>query len=345
MDAAPVQPAAIASITPTLQSVLECPVCLCLICEPITLYCGHSFCRVCLKHSLEKTAKKCPTCREVSHVSAADAKESQTLKSLAMLADPELYKERLAEALEERKAWNSLYPCFFTSELHFPGATLSVHMTEPRYRMLASRVLCSNRSFAYCFGGGPAQPGNVALLAKVKSCEIHSDGSYVLEFELSERLRVVDCYEESGTQGLHYSNMHTLTDEELTGSALNYTASLALDLVKTVGKTLELCQELITRKHGKMPAFVPGSARSMEALSIWVCGFAPLGEAEKAKLLCGTDTTERFRRTLEAFQALKSPPRELTAPREPPLERIRNRLAIPALAGSPGGIRRNTIWF
>lgn len=36
------------------QKALECPLCLSLICEPLSISCGHSFCRVCLVKSLRR---------------------------------------------------------------------------------------------------------------------------------------------------------------------------------------------------------------------------------------------------------------------------------------------------
>jgi len=48
---------------------LKCPVCFELYKEPITLTCGHSFCRVCIETSWESreegTGCVCPNCREV----------------------------------------------------------------------------------------------------------------------------------------------------------------------------------------------------------------------------------------------------------------------------------------
>lgn len=37
------------------QKALECPLCLSLICEPLSISCGHSFCRVCLVKSLRRS--------------------------------------------------------------------------------------------------------------------------------------------------------------------------------------------------------------------------------------------------------------------------------------------------
>eukprot|EP00960_Hanusia_phi_P048145 758784-Hanusia_phi.AAC.8 len=45
-------------------SLLECPICLQLLGEPITTPCGHTFCRFCLVFALRKTKKKCPACRQ-----------------------------------------------------------------------------------------------------------------------------------------------------------------------------------------------------------------------------------------------------------------------------------------
>ena len=36
----------------SLESILECNLCMDLICEPISISCGHSFCRVCLAKRL-----------------------------------------------------------------------------------------------------------------------------------------------------------------------------------------------------------------------------------------------------------------------------------------------------
>lgn len=43
------------------MEMLECPLCLCLMCEPVTVSCGHTFCRRCVGGYLPS---KCPLCKE-----------------------------------------------------------------------------------------------------------------------------------------------------------------------------------------------------------------------------------------------------------------------------------------
>jgi hypothetical protein len=65
-----------------IEKALECPLCLSLICEPLSISCGHSFCRVCLVKSLRRSKKKCPQCRAVCHMSAEDAQENIMIKGV-----------------------------------------------------------------------------------------------------------------------------------------------------------------------------------------------------------------------------------------------------------------------
>ena len=43
------------------MDILECPLCLFLMCEPVTMACGHTFCRRCVGGYLPS---KCPVCKE-----------------------------------------------------------------------------------------------------------------------------------------------------------------------------------------------------------------------------------------------------------------------------------------
>jgi hypothetical protein len=111
-----------------VDKALECPLCLSLICQPLSISCGHSFCRVCLVRSLRRSKKKCPQCRAVCHITAEIAEENIMIKTLAMNFDPTEYASRLLESETEKKSWSALLPIFYYNETLFPGIYVMIYM-------------------------------------------------------------------------------------------------------------------------------------------------------------------------------------------------------------------------
>ena len=201
-----------------LKEILECSVCISLICEPITLpACGHSMCRVCLFKALRRSKKKCPICRAVCHVEAESVEESRMIKALALAVAPEEYAARLAEAGAEKATWSALLPIFYYNEALFPGARLDLHLFEPRYRVMMRRVVDSTNTFAYVpnYTNYSARIGDVAVVAKIDECEFLADGRAVIQAKIVTRHKIIDTYVEEGTQGLHYCRLEKVVDEPM----------------------------------------------------------------------------------------------------------------------------------
>lgn len=97
----------------SMSRLLECSICLNFIVEPVTISCGHTFCKMCLVKSLRRHKKKCPTCRSVCHVSPEDAPTNSMIKSLALSVDAELYARRLLEHEAEKQTWDTVTPIFY----------------------------------------------------------------------------------------------------------------------------------------------------------------------------------------------------------------------------------------
>lgn len=125
-----------------LESTLECSICMSIICEPITISCGHSFCRVCLVKSLKKN-------RAVCHIAAETAEENIMLKNICTTFYSELYQQRFQEIKLEKNSWSDTLPIFYYNDCHFPGYNLRLNLFETRYKIMMQRIVNSNRKFAY----------------------------------------------------------------------------------------------------------------------------------------------------------------------------------------------------
>ena len=134
-----------------LDPDLQCSICLDFFFEPLTLKCRHSFCRACLLQStkLAPDGRSCPQCRELIAITdplthPADAviaaKVAEAVPA-TMIEQRSLQARESLEALARSSA--SALPVFVMrpgqSEMR-PGARISLHFFEPRYRILIRRA-------------------------------------------------------------------------------------------------------------------------------------------------------------------------------------------------------------
>ncbi|XP_067104320.1 LON peptidase N-terminal domain and RING finger protein 1 [Osmerus mordax] len=83
------------------MDLLECPICLFLMCEPVTMSCGHSLCRRCLGTNLPS---RCPTCKErLKQKDAKNIKNNVLLISVIEKCRPDETKMK-CQILEKLKA-------------------------------------------------------------------------------------------------------------------------------------------------------------------------------------------------------------------------------------------------
>ena len=218
------------------SSLLQCPICICLYCEPISLSCGHTFCRPCLASSLSKTKKKCPTCRAVCHISAYGASENVALATVARTCFPEEYAARLPDIAAARSELELEMPVFYYNEVQFPGHQLGLHLFEERYRLMMKRVTESTNCFAYLpnFVDYQAHIGDIGVVAKVDECEFFHDGRCNMQATLTRRFRVETQWIEDGTQNLTYVKVRYLDDVPLEGEAATALEAVAKQCVEVL---------------------------------------------------------------------------------------------------------------
>lgn len=74
----------------------ECPICLELLTNPVSLPCGHNFCYVCKKDISIFGSKRCPVCRR--EYPKTDYKVNETIAYLSNFFHPRHESEKLVRA-------------------------------------------------------------------------------------------------------------------------------------------------------------------------------------------------------------------------------------------------------
>ncbi|EOD05547.1 hypothetical protein EMIHUDRAFT_447569 [Emiliania huxleyi CCMP1516] len=165
----------------SLDPDILCSICLDFLFEPLTLKCRHSFCRLCLLQAsrLAPDGGACPQCRaEISFDPKTHALDQGLAAKIEEAVPPDELEARRAHTtatLEKMAAANSgPYPLFVMrgSERFAPGATVSLHFFEPRYRLLARRAWegdrrlpprCRSRPGSRTHASEPTAPGEAGL--------------------------------------------------------------------------------------------------------------------------------------------------------------------------------------
>lgn len=283
----------------SLEALLECTVCLSIVCQPISIACGHTFCRGCLVKTLSRTKKKCPTCRAICHVNAEDANENQMLKNLSRTLYPNLYAERLKDAEKEKESWSSSLPIFYYNDVLIPGATLSLHLFEPRYKLMMQRIVNAGRSFAYVpnFENYCASVGDVALIASISECTFMHDGRCLLEAKITSRVVITEHFVEDGTQGLHFCSFKKLEDIPITIDSEEFTI---------LGTYVNQFHELMGRLDDRVKAsledrFGPIPTSDPVQISFYLLAISNLRGHSKLELLKEQNTLTRFRAVIPSF--------------------------------------------
>lgn len=181
-----------------VSSQCECTLCMCLMYQPVTTVCGHTFCRVCLAQALDHN-NLCPFCRTSlsTHINPKRQPVNVLLRAAMRKWCQEEYNAR-HDALKADLKEQATYMPIFVCTLMFPGIPCPLHVFEPRYRLMVRRVLESNfKQFGMCISttNGFSEIGTTAI---IKSVRLMPDASYLVNCEGGPRFKVLEKAERDG---------------------------------------------------------------------------------------------------------------------------------------------------
>jgi Lon protease-like protein len=189
-------------------------------------------------------------------------------------------------------------PLFPLQTVLFPGATLPLHIFEPRYREMVGRCLEHEETFGICLiqegdeVGAHAIPHRVGTEAGIVAAQRYRDGRYDIVVEGRRRFEVMTL-----DRARPYLRADVRVLEEPDGEQ-------DPDLAEAVAKMFEGVLESIEFSG---PAVIDETWKDMDArsLSYKVASVLPVGEDAKQEILEIPDTASRLRRVAEALMALR----------------------------------------
>lgn len=196
---------------------VDCNICSQLLFDPVTISCGHSYCRRCVQKALHYQAA-CPVCRVPCYYSGK-LPVNICLRSVLETALPVETAERRRETEDEKAAAldaTNRIPLFVLTAVVFPGGTTNFCIFEPRYRLMLSRVMASSRRFGLVCTRRDPENGTtsrctVGTVLEVTKCRPLPDGRAFIECLGCERFSIVDT---ELVDGYYVATTQKLEDEE-----------------------------------------------------------------------------------------------------------------------------------
>ncbi len=189
-------------------------------------------------------------------------------------------------------------PLFPLQAVLFPGATLPLHIFEPRYREMIGRCLEHDEAFGVCLilegeeVGGPAIPHRIGTEAAIIASQRLPDGRYQIVVEGRRRFEIQRLDEERP-----YLRADVQFLEEPEGASDPNLAEAVSKLFEGVVEGLELSGQCIVDETWK--------GLDARALAYKIAPALPVEEHAKQEVLEMSDATSRLRRIAELLIRLQ----------------------------------------
>jgi Lon protease-like protein len=232
-----------------IKKEIECAICSRIYYEPITMTCGHTFCRNCLLRSMDYS-NRCCLCREIFHINVEEQPETTVIKNIIQNIYPNYYKERMIENNEFEDVNNNTIPLFVINIVHFPTTQLILHIFEPRYRLMLRRVLKGSKEFAIIPSINDEMQ-EFGVITKIKENKLLTDGrSYILTTG-TQKIKILETFELDGYKVGKYSKEDDIKCKEDEAFVKEFK-----EIYDSFQKLCQLNEDLLSSlesQYGKLP--------------------------------------------------------------------------------------------
>mmetsp|Transcript_935 Transcript_935/g.1162 ORF Transcript_935/g.1162 Transcript_935/m.1162 type:complete len:438 (+) Transcript_935:47-1360(+) len=309
----------------------ECNICLNILYEPVSMPCGHSYCKFCLKQALN-FKQECPSCRAPCLAEAAGVATNVALQTFISQNYADLYEARKQECEAQRDSASGMggpssssgslgmavvpepsvtlrtirMPIFFLDLMSFPGQPVSLFIFEPRYVLMINRILNGDRQFGIQPSTDPYCVGSVVLVSQVRPVGGMGPGGdqgtrYVVQAKSVGRYRINEAENletEEGTGGLHYATVTTFDDDN---PSMELEAELRERADTGWQRVQEACNALPTPHKRQLVARFgdPIEARTPQKLSFWLASCLRMPEDTRHRFFVTTNWVRRLRESLD----------------------------------------------
>lgn len=284
-------------VVPLPIDEIKCSLCWKMLFDPSTTVCGHTFCKECLKRSLDHSLD-CPLCKSSLEqllrvrLFSTDKVVEQVIKKFY----PSVYSENLSEMLAEsllcaavndREMKVPIFVCVLT----FPGVRCPLHIFEPRYRLMIRRCIENgSRKFGMVRGTSDTSYADIGTLLLIEDVKYLPDGRSLITTIGSKRFQVLN---RGNVDGYNVADIRILEDEPISPLETQETITLhdkVLNLSRSwLGTLTENQRSKIQQQYGVFPNTGTNEEEIKERDGPlwlwWLISILPIDERGKINLL------------------------------------------------------------
>lgn len=313
---------------------VDCQVCYSLMLDPITTFCGHTLCRICMTRVLDHSLH-CPVCRRQLALPPSILRQPGN-KTLTKVIDnfwPEaIQARREVAAAEDLGAEGGMNVPLFICTLGFPNQPTFLRVFEPRYRLMIRRCLEGNQQFGMLMYNrynepqgdlGPVHFYHGGTMLRIVNAQLLPDGTSIIETRGTYRFRVtahgvLDGYSVGTVEPLEdvpLEEEQRIEAAEVARTPTENSGDIAvqIDRMPTLD-LLRLGHEFVRRMRARSANWlqqrvldIHGQPPDDAALfPYWFASVLPISDEEKYKLLDTRTVRERLKITALWIRRIES---------------------------------------